>query len=266
MKIIAIGALVLALVGAVAVVSSNRLELASEDPHAHDHAHEATVFVSSGGNEQVAVVFANDHIDMTGLGYEGLMMQQVAAASGVRYENREANLVLLNKGDTVTIYRDDQVLFEGTHLEHGAHEGEHGYDEAATSGTSSEEHTHHDDSADASTTAMLIQSKTWVWEKYLATDGTIAAPRQAEAFTLSFGSQSQISGTTDCNNFGGSYTLSGSELEFGPFMSTKMYCEGSQETEFLGYLGAGHLEIVVSGNELILKQEKGGGELHFVAK
>lgn len=251
MKIIAIGALLVAATAAVLAISSNRIELAAEDPHQHDHAQEATTFVSSD-NEEISVVFAGDHLDLTGLGYEDLLLQQVEAASDARYENREANLVLWNKGEEVTIYRDEEVLFSGVHKEHGYEHG-HEADEL------------HEPESDVDV-AISLQGKTWVWEKYQAADGSTVAPRQVDAFTLTFGDQSQISGRTDCNNFGGSFTLSGNELEFGPFMSTKMYCEGSQESEFLGYLGSGHLTVTMSGSELILKQEKEGGELHFVAK
>ena len=40
-------------------------------------------------------------------------------------------------------------------------------------------------------------------------------------------------GTTDCNGFSGSYTQTDVRLESGPFAMTKMFCEGSQEMEFM---------------------------------
>ncbi|MCF6307652.1 MAG: META domain-containing protein [Flavobacteriaceae bacterium] len=38
-------------------------------------------------------------------------------------------------------------------------------------------------------------------------------------------SEKQISGKTDCNSFSGNYVVTGDEVTFSPFVSTKMYCE-----------------------------------------
>ena len=46
-----------------------------------------------------------------------------------------------------------------------------------------------------------------------------------------------MKGTTDCNNFSGSYKVDGNQLTFGEFAATMMYCEGSQESDFLKSLG-----------------------------
>lgn len=38
-------------------------------------------------------------------------------------------------------------------------------------------------------------------------------------------SEKRISGKTDCNGFSGNYVVTGDEVTFLPFVSTKMYCE-----------------------------------------
>lgn len=38
-------------------------------------------------------------------------------------------------------------------------------------------------------------------------------------------SEKRISGKTDCNSFSGNYEITGDEVTFLPFISTKMYCE-----------------------------------------
>jgi heat shock protein HslJ len=265
LKIIAVGALVLAGIGTVVVVTSGRLQLAADDPHAHDHAHDATIFIAPGGNEQIAVTFAEDHLDLTGLGYEQLLLQQIPSASGTRYENREANLTLWNNGDAVTVYRGAEVLFSGRHTSDHTHDEDHHHDTLQAPTGSQHDHDHGQAQAPTAEIATALQNKTWVWEKFQTVDGSVVSPRDVTAFSLDFGNQQQVSGQTDCNNFGGSYELTGNKLEFGALLSTKMYCEGSQEGIFLEYLQAGHLEVMVSSNELILRHEEGGGELHFTA-
>jgi heat shock protein HslJ len=42
---------------------------------------------------------------------------------------------------------------------------------------------------------------------------------------------SRANGFAGCNSFGGSFELDGEKLKFGPMISTKMFCESSQEIE-----------------------------------
>lgn len=76
----------------------------------------------------------------------------------------------------------------------------------------------------------------WRWVQTLLSDGTRIEPRKPEAFTITFSEDGRVSGTTDCNGFAGAYTLQENQISFGPLASTKMYCEGSQETDFTSRL------------------------------
>ncbi len=85
------------------------------------------------------------------------------------------------------------------------------------------------------TTQMNLEMKKWEWVQSVDM-GEYILPKSAGVFTLTF-SDGQVSVGTDCNNMGGTYTISGNSLKFGPMMSTLMYCEGSQETLFATMLG-----------------------------
>jgi heat shock protein HslJ len=77
-----------------------------------------------------------------------------------------------------------------------------------------------------------ILSSTWVWQETIMNDDTRIVPRNPGAFSLTFDAEGRLSGSTDCNGFGGDYTITDGVLETGPFMMTMMYCEGSQEMDF----------------------------------
>ncbi len=82
----------------------------------------------------------------------------------------------------------------------------------------------------------------WVWTKTYNGTGPEAdninpiVPKVDGRFTIIFKEDGSLSGTTDCNGFGGNYTIESGIIKFGPMMSTLMYCEGSQEQEFRAML------------------------------
>lgn len=78
----------------------------------------------------------------------------------------------------------------------------------------------------------LLQSKTWTWIKALYNDGREVVPKKAGVFRLTFGKDGRFSATTDCNSMGGAYGVEGNRLTFSDMVSTKMYCEGSDESVF----------------------------------
>ena len=84
--------------------------------------------------------------------------------------------------------------------------------------------------------------------------------------TAVFGEDGRVTGSAGCNNYFGSYTLSGSSLSIGPLGSTKMNCPGQgimlQESTYLASLGrtAG---FTISGNRLSLADMQGATLLTF---
>lgn len=84
----------------------------------------------------------------------------------------------------------------------------------------------------------LLEKEEWVWIEMYSSDDEVIEPNNKGEFTISFKEDGSLSGTTDCNNYFGSYEadLEGNALSFGPLGATKMYCEGSQEYMFASYL------------------------------
>lgn len=82
-------------------------------------------------------------------------------------------------------------------------------------------------------------------------------------FTLAFKKDGTFSGTTDCNRVGGSYEVNGNKITFENMMSTLMYCEGSQESDFTKMLGETESYLFTSKGELILNLKFDSGSVIF---
>lgn len=115
---------------------------------------------------------------------------------------------------------------------------------------------------EADTSRMTLSMKTWNWQRTDYTDGKVVTPNKENVFGLTF-KDGSVSAKTDCNSIGGSYTTKGSELTFGPMMSTLMYCEGSQESEFSSALGEVGSFKFTSRGQLILELKSGKGTMTF---
>ncbi|MFC1638867.1 META domain-containing protein [Patescibacteria group bacterium] len=81
-----------------------------------------------------------------------------------------------------------------------------------------------------------LRGQTWTWVGTYMNDGSVTEPREPDAFTMTLGDDGTASFTTDCNRMFGSYEATDTQLSFGLLASTKMYCEGSQETDFASML------------------------------
>lgn len=110
---------------------------------------------------------------------------------------------------------------------------------------------------------MSLAMKTWVWEKAEYNDGRTIVPKQAGKFTITFGADGKFSAKTDCNSMGGSYTSSGDTLTFGPIAMTKMFCEGSQESEFAQMLENTSHYLFTSKGELVMNLKFDSGSVTF---
>ncbi len=109
-----------------------------------------------------------------------------------------------------------------------------------------------------------ITRVTWIWKTMILADGTVINPKKSDAFTMTLGDDGRVQGTTDCNGFGGEYVF-GSDgiISFGPFMSTQMYCEGSQEQEFTKYLMDGTQMKIDATGSLVISIKDNGGQIVF---
>jgi len=118
---------------------------------------------------------------------------------------------------------------------------------------------------EASADVMTLSMKTWKWIKtvYDGSDMQEVTPKQAEAFTLTFMSDGNFSATTDCNSIGGTYSTDGERITFGSMISTLMFCEGSQETEFQQELQDIKTYEFTSKGELVLNMQLHEGVMLF---
>ena len=72
----------------------------------------------------------------------------------------------------------------------------------------------------------------------------------------------QMNGNVGCNGFGGKYSLNGDQIEFGPVMSTMMYCENvaDQESTTLAVLQE-KANFVLDGNTLTITSGDGNSSI-----
>lgn len=81
----------------------------------------------------------------------------------------------------------------------------------------------------ASSTALPPLSGTvWTWSSALAS-GTTLTPAKPEKFIITFEKGTKVTSTTDCNSINGEYAATKEALKFSAFISTLMFCDGSQE-------------------------------------
>lgn len=69
----------------------------------------------------------------------------------------------------------------------------------------------------------------WKLVSYGPSSGQVSAAPDVET-SIEF-MDGQMNGNVGCNGFGGEYSIKGDQIEFGPVMSTMMYCEEVAEQE-----------------------------------
>ena len=202
---------------------------------------DAILFISPHTSESVSVVFDSESAKFSNDTYQDVLVLQTEAASGARYVNEELGLMLWNKGAELVVYEDDIVIFEGQ----------------------TEASMGNPNPGEVDVLASALQANSWIWQETQMNDDTIIKPKEAGSFTLTFDTEGRVSGQTDCNGFGGTYTVTDGVLEMGPFMMTKMFCEGSQEMEFQGMLDEPVTFMFTDAGELVLMLPYDSGSVIF---
>lgn len=110
---------------------------------------------------------------------------------------------------------------------------------------------------------MTLSMKKWTWIKTTMNDGSVTIPKRSDAFSLSFAKNNTVSIETDCNRMNGQYSVKGNTLNFGALMSTKMFCEGSQENVFSQSLTEVVSYLFTTRGELILEIKMDSGVMVF---
>lgn len=110
-----------------------------------------------------------------------------------------------------------------------------------------------------------LLNKTWQWEATVTPVEKISVA-QPDRYTIQFAANGKLKAKFDCNAGGGNYTLSGSQLTFGPLISTRMACpQDSQDAEFMRDLQRVHSFFFKDGM-LFLELALDSGTMRFKAK
>lgn len=121
----------------------------------------------------------------------------------------------------------------------------------------------HDFEGEADPDLMTLGMHAWTWIETAYNNDTIKKPNEKEAFTLTF-EDGRVHGATDCNRFNGAYTVDDHNIQFDDEMATtKMYCEGSQEAEFVKMLLEVRSYFFTSKGELIFEIKFDSGSMRF---
>ncbi len=118
---------------------------------------------------------------------------------------------------------------------------------------------------DTQPTRNPLFGTSWSWVETVLLSGEHVKAPLGDKFVLSFGEDGHAMSTTDCNSMNGSYVVSGEVLSFGPMMSTKMFCEGSQEGNYSEALALTN-SYTIEGNEMHLNLNRDYGMMVFVKK
>jgi len=205
--------------------------------------YESFTFTDTTTNESVVVSFSDsgNRALFTGLGYVDEVLEQAISASGARYVNADESVVVWNKGNEVTVFIDDEIVFTGITP---------------------------DDSGVSIINYADLHRYIWVWEDTLV-EGEMETkvPNEAGDFEITLSENGMIGVTTDCNNAGGNYTLNNSALTISSdMMRTQMYCEGAMEDDFLGdlmlmtvleFTSEGKLQLANADSSIIMTFARG---------
>ncbi len=119
-----------------------------------------------------------------------------------------------------------------------------------------------DGTGEADPSSMSLTMKSWSWQYTALKDDSKIVPKRQGKFTLKFDDSGRVSVGTDCNTAGGKYSALGKELHFDAFVSTEMFCAGSEEGLFVKELQSVFLYDFNDRGELILTLLD-GESMHF---
>ncbi|MEI8339330.1 MAG: META domain-containing protein [bacterium] len=114
----------------------------------------------------------------------------------------------------------------------------------------------------SSITIKDLEKKMWVWQDTTYNNDTKIVPKKP-AFIVVFTKGSNVAIRTDCNAITGGYSLSGNKITFSKLASTMMFCEGSQEGDFMKGLNEVSSVMFDKSGELIMELKNDSGAMRF---
>ena len=95
----------------------------------------------------------------------------------------------------------------------------------------------------------------WTWLRTTNPGGKVAQPGTGKSFVISFDAAGRFTVKGDCNSIAGQYTVWGpGDVSMDNIISTQMYCENSQELDFVNTLSR-TTGYKVDGDTLLLDIE-----------
>jgi heat shock protein HslJ len=108
--------------------------------------------------------------------------------------------------------------------------------------------------------AKLVGRK-WEWITQNFKDGTISTTSNPASFTVTISSNGTFTGTTDCNQLGGTYSVSGTSFTFRPVVTSKLHCGTTDEERFTQLLN--DVRTFKLANNRLTFGLKDGGSISF---
>ena len=108
-----------------------------------------------------------------------------------------------------------------------------------------------------------LVSNTWNWMSTVYDNLPDIVPHTLNVFMVNFNNDGTFVLNTDCNNISGTYEVRGQELSMIENTSTMMFCERSQEREFVDMLMGAESYDFTSEGELVIDVEYGLGVALF---
>ncbi len=117
---------------------------------------------------------------------------------------------------------------------------------------------------EADISRMTLDTKTWNWVNTVYSDDKNVKPLVENKFTITFNKNGTFSATTDCNSVGGEYIVTKDrQITFSKMMSTLMYCENSQESDFTKMLEQTQSYMFTSKKQMVLLLKYDSGSVIF---
>ncbi len=117
----------------------------------------------------------------------------------------------------------------------------------------------------ALTSVNGILDQEWIWTYTELGDGRRVEAPTGDQFVLRLGSDGRYQSSTDCNAISGEFALEGEVVSFGPALSTRMFCEGSQEAVYTNDLLLTN-SYVINGHVLRFNLDRDYGVMYFEAR
>ena len=109
----------------------------------------------------------------------------------------------------------------------------------------------------------LLQSKEWQWIETQYNNDEVVKPKEEKLFSIDFNSEGFVSIKTDCNNYSGGYSIDGSKIQFSQILGNLMFCEGSQESEFVSMILEADSFLFDDSSNLVLNIKYDSGSIFF---